>query len=67
MGRKIAGEHHENMPPLVSIAPDIKLPDTGFEHLVGIKASVRLVDREGDVHGFAGVDDSGEANFSNGG
>jgi hypothetical protein len=28
---------------------------------------LRLVDREGDVHGLAGLDDSGEANFSSGG
>ena len=40
MGRKIACDRHENIPPLASIAPDGKLPDTGFEDLIGMKARV---------------------------
>jgi hypothetical protein len=41
-----------------------RLLDGSSENLGGW---LRLVDRKGDVHGLAGLDDSGEANFSSGG
>ena len=51
MGRQITGDRNENMPPLVSIAPRRKLPDAGFEHLIGMEARIfaqHRKDKRGD-------------------
>ena len=40
MGSEITGDRNEDMLALVNIAPSKKLPDAGFEHLIGVEACV---------------------------
>ena len=40
MRGEIAGDRNENMPALVGVAPEAKLPDPGLQHLVGMEAQV---------------------------
>ena len=40
MGCKIARDRNENVPALVSITPRSELPDSGLQHLIGMKACV---------------------------
>ena len=40
MGGEISGDRNEDVPALVGVAPDGELPDSRFQHLVGMKARV---------------------------
>ena len=40
MGGEIAGDRNENVPALVGVAPEAKLPDPGLQHLARMEAQV---------------------------